>query len=413
MIVSDGSCESFDSINDSDLISDGKPLFLVCAVVFGLESATESDSAIERLVVSTHSKSNRLRNTVVIRFSRIVNPLEWNWPVELWQSLCTEPSYPAGKRRPEPWSADSSRQARDQLRGNGFQIESIRAISVRVSENDGNQSSDSTKTSWTSSLVAGCSGYFRSLQGRQLGKQVSWFTREMATLLRVGTPMVEALKLSIDQSRGRFRYILLDLREQITSGGSFGFAIRRHPHGKSKKGTQLNSLRLSAFVACHRDEQAATVMHPTNRYRRSPPHVSIHCVHCPLQNPFMATGLSVKYEVKTAVTDAADCKAGMAGRQSDRHRQESEHNKRFTHLKQPTQTESYRLAKEPSTRSNVTSKKAVPSWSLIPTNKRSSSQRWANNSSPTASLITCDAMSSLPRSAKKVHATCSATRWQR
>ena len=42
--------------------------------------------------------------------------------------------------------------------------------------------------------------------------------------------MVEALKLSIDQSRGRFRYILLDLREQITSGGSFGFAIRRHPH---------------------------------------------------------------------------------------------------------------------------------------------------------------------------------------
>ena len=182
---------------------------------------------------------------------------------------------------------------------------------------------------------------------------------------------------------------------------------------KSKKGTQLNSLRLSAFVACHRDEQAATVMHPTNRYRRSPPHVSIHCVHCPLQNPFMATGLSVKYEVKTAVTDAADCKAGMAGRQSDRHRQESEHNKRFTHLKQPTQTESYRLAKEPSTRSNVTSKKAVPSWSLIPTNKRSSSQRWANNSSPTASLITCDAMSSLPRSAKKVHATCSATRWQR
>ena len=33
---------------------------------------------------------------------------------------------------------------------------------------------------------------------------------------------------------------------------------------------------------------------------------------CPLQDAFLAAGLSVKYEVKTAVTDAADCVAGMA-----------------------------------------------------------------------------------------------------
>ena len=53
-------------------------------------------------------------------------------------------------------------------------------------------------------------------------------------------------------------------------------------------------------------EQVATVMHPTNRQQQSPPHVSHSCGSCPLQDAMLAAGLSEKYEVKTAVTDAAD-----------------------------------------------------------------------------------------------------------
>lgn len=136
----------------------------------------------------------------------------------------------SGKKTTGTVVADSPRQARDQLRGNGFQIESIRPVTVRISEIEGIQSPSNASRSWSRSVVDGFSVYFRTLQGQRLGKQVSWFTREMATLLRVGTPMVDALKLSIDQSRGKFRYILLDLREQITGGGSFGSAIRRHSH---------------------------------------------------------------------------------------------------------------------------------------------------------------------------------------
>ena len=136
----------------------------------------------------------------------------------------------SGKKTTGTVVADSPRQARDQLRGNGFQIESIRPVIVRVTQIEGIQSPSDARPSWSRSVVDGVSSYLRSLQGQRLGKQVSWFTREMATLLRVGTPMVEALKLSIDQSRGKFRYILLDLREQITGGGSFGSAIRRHSH---------------------------------------------------------------------------------------------------------------------------------------------------------------------------------------
>ena len=136
----------------------------------------------------------------------------------------------SGKKTIGTVVAESPRQARDQLRSNGFQIESIRPVSVRLSEVDSNRDSSATKLSWIARISTSCSAYLLSLQGQRLGKQVSWFTREMATLLRVGTPMVEALKLSIDQSRGKFRYILLDLREQITGGGSFGSAIRRHSH---------------------------------------------------------------------------------------------------------------------------------------------------------------------------------------
>ena len=136
----------------------------------------------------------------------------------------------SGKKTNGTVVADTPRLARDQLRSNGFQIESIRPISVRISEVDSNLNSSASKKSLIARIGTSCSSYLQSLQGQRLGKQVSWFTREMATLLRVGTPMVEALKLSIDQSRGKFRYILLDLREQITGGGSFGSAIRRHSH---------------------------------------------------------------------------------------------------------------------------------------------------------------------------------------
>ena len=76
-----------------------------------------------------------------------------------------------------------------------------------------------------------------------------------------------------------------------------------------KLGIRDSALRIRE---CYRAEQAATVMYPPNRQRRSPPHVSHSCGSCPLQDAMLAAGLSEKYEVKTAVTDAADCKAGMA-----------------------------------------------------------------------------------------------------
>ena len=128
---------------------------------------------------------------------------------------------PAGRRVLNTIVADTPREARDQLRSQGITIESISpVVSMETRTPIGEQASKS----WFRSV-------WEAVRIRpSMGRQVSWFTREMATLLRVGTPMVESVDLAIQQSRGRFRQVLQDIREQITGGNSLGAAVRRHPH---------------------------------------------------------------------------------------------------------------------------------------------------------------------------------------
>ncbi len=128
---------------------------------------------------------------------------------------------PAGRKVVNTIVADTPREARNQLRTRGVEVESISpvaGIAPRL------QMNNEKPRSWLASVLEPL-----KIRG-SMGGQVSWFTREMATLLRVGTPMVDAVDLAIQQSRGRFRYVLQDIREQITSGNSLGAAVRRHPH---------------------------------------------------------------------------------------------------------------------------------------------------------------------------------------
>jgi len=82
----------------------------------------------------------------------------------------------------------------------------------------------------------------------------------------------------------------------VTSLGSdSGFGTQRCEVGNA---TALNRRRQFGFQRIDNDGRRRTDLH----LDRS----------CPLQDARLAAGLSVKYEVKTAVTDAADCVAGMA-----------------------------------------------------------------------------------------------------
>ena len=128
---------------------------------------------------------------------------------------------PAGRKMVNTIVADTPREARNQLRTRGVEVDSISPVAGIAARS---QSGTTKPRSWIASILE--TFKFRP----SMAGQVSWFTREMATLLRVGTPMVDAVDLAIQQSRGRFRYVLQDIREQITSGNSLGTAVRRHPH---------------------------------------------------------------------------------------------------------------------------------------------------------------------------------------
>src|SRR5882724_5669070 len=61
-------------------------------------------------------------------------------------------------------------------------------------------------------------------------KNLTVFTRQLATLVRAGLPIMRALEvLARQEKNAAFRGVLLDLRETIRAGGSFSDGLRRHP----------------------------------------------------------------------------------------------------------------------------------------------------------------------------------------
>jgi type II secretory pathway component PulF len=69
----------------------------------------------------------------------------------------------------------------------------------------------------------------RWLEGRRLQNQVTWFVRELATLLRVGTPVMDALDISIQQCSKRMQDVLLNVQASVKSGISIAEALRQYP----------------------------------------------------------------------------------------------------------------------------------------------------------------------------------------
>ncbi len=66
-------------------------------------------------------------------------------------------------------------------------------------------------------------------------KDLTTFTRELATLIDAGLPVVRSLNILKEQSQhGALRHILTDLVENIEGGSSFSEALSRHPRTFSK-----------------------------------------------------------------------------------------------------------------------------------------------------------------------------------
>jgi type II secretory pathway component PulF len=103
-------------------------------------------------------------------------------------------------------AADTPRQARDLLRERGLVVRGLSAAEAPVAA-----------PKWR----RGSSGRGRA--------QVSGFIREVATLLGVGVPLLEALETLARQHKGKFHTTILLLRDRVAGGASLGQAMREHP----------------------------------------------------------------------------------------------------------------------------------------------------------------------------------------
>ncbi len=104
-------------------------------------------------------------------------------------------------------SADTPRQARDQLRDEGLSVRTI----------------DEARTA---------SGTYRlSMRIPFRSFRVQWATavHELAMMLHAGIPILEALDTIAAQNRGFFRVAILKLRDQVASGSSLNAALAEQP----------------------------------------------------------------------------------------------------------------------------------------------------------------------------------------
>lgn len=134
---------------------------------------------------------------------------------------------PLGRVRSGTIIANSPRHARDQLREQRIAIDEL-----RVSSGESSLRSESlvrsTLLPWPEVKSGLRLSQFLAIFRPRHQKEVSWFVRELSTLLSVGTPMAEALELTAAECSKRFQQIILTVRESITSGNSLESSLRRH-----------------------------------------------------------------------------------------------------------------------------------------------------------------------------------------
>ncbi len=103
-------------------------------------------------------------------------------------------------------AADSPRQARDKLRGNGVRVRKLAECASKSQPIWRPRFSlVSTKTQWATAV------------------------HEMAMLLHAGIPMLDALDTLADQNQGSFRTALLGVRDKVAAGSSLAESLAGRP----------------------------------------------------------------------------------------------------------------------------------------------------------------------------------------
>lgn len=130
-------------------------------------------------------------------------------------------AHASGQREGGTLVADSAREARDLLRDRGLDLESLVPQDKRAAQADktkvGPDEGGAPSRSW-------------SMDWAMLGRRpdTSGFLRELATLVEVGVPVLDALDVLIGQQparAARFKAVLQGVRDRVASGRSLADAL--------------------------------------------------------------------------------------------------------------------------------------------------------------------------------------------
>jgi type II secretory pathway component PulF len=67
-------------------------------------------------------------------------------------------------------------------------------------------------------------------QGRVTSKEIILFTKQLAVLMKSGIPLLKAMELMIEQFQGRFKSILIDLKDGLREGESLAAGMSKYPN---------------------------------------------------------------------------------------------------------------------------------------------------------------------------------------
>ncbi len=139
-------------------------------------------------------------------------------PVYQYTALTTE-----GREDKGLVDADSPKDARLQLRGRGLHVTGL--VDADPAARAAGRSAAGAAV--RSRAAAGRGGLFR---GRRNLNELAMTTRQLATLLNAGIPLMESLSALIEQSGNRgLEATLRDVRERVAQGASLADALATHP----------------------------------------------------------------------------------------------------------------------------------------------------------------------------------------
>lgn len=111
----------------------------------------------------------------------------------------------------------------------GLKARGLYPVALDIADSD---SGSVSRTGSSAAALSGRPGWFRTRPGGRLPgrRELTVFTRQLATLVRAGMPLLRGLEvLGRQQPEGPMREVITEVAETIRTGGSLSDGLARHP----------------------------------------------------------------------------------------------------------------------------------------------------------------------------------------